>query len=161
MGTVVAKAYVEKLIKQLRKTGQNFALAESCTGGALAGEFVELAGVSSTFLGGVVAYSNFAKQSLLQIPRNHLKVYGAVSLPVAKSMAKNVREILNADYGISITGIAGPDGGSDEKPVGTVCFSVVGPQFEKVKECRFSGNRAKVQAQSREFAVSLLLENLN
>lgn len=151
---------ITNLIKKLKQQQQTFSVAESCTGGALAAEIVAMPGVSNVFAGGVVAYSNHAKRILLNIPKHQLEIYGAVSAPVAKAMAQNVREVLTTDFAVGITGIAGPDGGSESKPIGTVYISVVGPYFEKTKLCKFSGKRNDIQKQAREYAIDLLLEQL-
>lgn len=111
----------------LRSRGLTLALAESCTGGMVAARLTDVPGSSAYVRGGVVAYSNDVKRDTLNVPPALLEVHGAVSEPVAEAMAVGVRRAMNADLGVSVTGIAGPDGGTDEKPVGTVCFSVAGP----------------------------------
>lgn len=111
----------------LRSRGLTIALAESCTGGMVAARLTDVAGSSAYVLGGVVAYANAVKREVLHVPAVVLEANGAVSEPVAEAMAVGVRKALGADIGIAVTGIAGPDGGTPEKPVGTVCFSVCGP----------------------------------
>jgi nicotinamide-nucleotide amidase len=103
---------------------RTLAFAESCTGGALAARLVDQPGVSSVFRGGVVAYSNASKQALLGVPAGLLATHGAVSEPVAAAMATGARERFDADVAVATTGIAGPDGGTPQKPVGTVCFAL-------------------------------------
>lgn len=111
----------------LRESGLTIALAESCTGGMVAARLTDVPGSSAYVVGGVVAYANAVKQHTLGVPAELLDAHGAVSEPVAAAMADGVRRALHADIGVAVTGIAGPDGGSPDKPVGTVCFSVAGP----------------------------------
>jgi nicotinamide-nucleotide amidase len=111
----------------LAARGLTIATAESCTGGLVAGRLTDVPGSSAYVLGGVIAYSNDVKTSALGVPAPLIAEQGAVSEPVAASMAEGVRRGVGADIGVAITGIAGPDGGSPEKPVGTVWFAVAGP----------------------------------
>jgi nicotinamide-nucleotide amidase len=104
----------------LRRAGRTVAVAESCSGGLLAQRFTSVPGASDYFLGGVVAYANEAKTELLGVSRELLEEHGAVSEPVARAMAQGVRARLGADLGLSTTGISGPSGGSEEKPLGSV-----------------------------------------
>jgi nicotinamide-nucleotide amidase len=121
-----------ELVRQhLQKKGLTLALAESCTGGLLAARLTDLPGASAVLQGGVVAYANAAKTALLGVPEALLGSHGAVSESVALAMARGVRERLGAKVGVAATGIAGPDGGSPEKPVGTVCFALVGVAGER------------------------------
>jgi len=108
------------VINMLKKDGKTLSLAESCTGGNLGGRLVQVSGASEIFSGGVIAYSNEVKSGVLGVNPEIIQKYGAVSESVACAMAKGVRKLTGSDYGISITGIAGPGGGSFEKPVGTV-----------------------------------------
>lgn len=115
------------VLEQLRERGQTVAVAESCTGGGLGAALTAVPGSSDVVLGGVIAYSNAIKQALLGVPAVLLNQYGAVSDPVAEAMAEGVRQRTGADWGLAITGIAGPGGGSPEKPVGLVHIAVAGP----------------------------------
>ncbi len=117
--------------------GITLATAESCTGGAIAAKFTAMAGASAYFLGGVVSYSNEAKRDILGVSEQSLREYGAVSEAVAIEMAQGVRRITGADYAVSTTGIAGPTGGSDLKPIGTVWFGIATPNgsFAVKKSC--------------------------
>lgn len=132
------------------------AVAESCTGGQLSAWFTHAAGASDTFLGGVVAYSNQLKVSLLGVSKATLSAYGAVSVDVAQEMAEAILQLSGADIGISTTGIAGPSGGTKEKPVGLVYIGIATRMGTSVTECRFSGDRSSVQQQAVQKAITLL-----
>ncbi len=120
---------MEQLIHdRLIELGESLAVAESCTGGALAAKFTAMAGASAYFMGGVVSYSNEAKMDLLGVKDETLAAYGAVSEQVAIEMAEGVRRAMHSDYGVSTTGIAGPSGGTQEKPVGTVWIGIATPE---------------------------------
>lgn len=151
---------VTELISTMKAKQWTLCFAESCTGGSLSGLITEQAGVSKVFLGSIVAYANAAKVKLLNVSETLLMNHGAVSLEVARAMAIGARKALSADCCVSITGIAGPDGGTADKPVGTVCFSVSGPNFEETVSQHFLGDRLEVQAQSRDYALKLLLKYL-
>ena len=150
---------VQQLAQKLRSRQQTLSFAESCTGGLLSAQFVKEAGISDIYLGGVVAYDNRLKIDALEVPAHLLRSVGAVSREVALAMAQGAKSLTNSTWAVSITGIAGPSGGSDRKPVGTVCFGMVGPGFEKTTQQHFSGNRTDVQKSSAEFAARWLLEN--
>lgn len=129
--------------------------AESCTGGLFMGALTEVSGSSSWFTGGVVAYSNQVKVECLDVPAELIAAHGAVSEPVATAMAEGVRRTLNADVGVGITGIAGPTGGTETKPVGTVAIAVSGPGDRRVvRTVRLPGDRAMV----RQMAVNAALD---
>lgn len=131
-------ATVESLIHaQLLASGKTLAVAESCTGGALAAKFTAMAGASEYFNGGVVSYSDRSKMDILGVKSTTLESYGAVSEQTAIEMAEGVRKAMNSDYAIATTGIAGPTGGSDSKPIGTVWFGVATPNgsYASTKHC--------------------------
>ncbi|MEN9217285.1 MAG: CinA family nicotinamide mononucleotide deamidase-related protein, partial [Gloeomargarita sp. HHBFW_bins_162] len=128
----------------LSKRGETLAVAESCTGGLLGAMITEVAGSSGYFSGGVVAYANQVKQHLLGVPAEMLAEWGAVSAPVAEAMAKGVRERLDTTWGVSITGIAGPGGGTATKPVGLVYIGLAGADGKIASwEHRFSPERGR------------------
>ena len=149
-------ASVKRVFEVLAFREQTLSVVESCTGGKLSGAFAELPGVSSVFHGGLVVYSNRFKELLLKIDANLLVSMGAVSLPVAREMARQAKKELGTHWAVSVTGIAGPSGGSSDKPVGTVCFAVCGPGVELLDRQQFSGDRLQVQAQAVEHAVQML-----
>ena len=111
-------------------------------------------------MGSFVTYSNKMKKEILGVPPQILKTAGAVSQPVALYMAQGARSLVQTTWAVSITGIAGPTGGTDKKPVGTVCFATVGPGFEWTGTEIFSGSRNQVQQLSAEFAIRFLLEKV-
>ena len=115
------------VLEQLRQQQQTLSVAESCTGGGLGAELTAIPGCSDVFLGGVIAYSNAIKQTLLGVSPERLEQFGAVSDPVAQAMAEGVRRLTGSDWSIAVTGIAGPGGGSADKPVGLVHIAVAGP----------------------------------
>ena len=145
----------------LKAQGRTLALAESCTGGWIAKCCTDLSGSSAWFEAGFVTYSNRAKSEALGVRTASLQRYGAVSEIVAAEMARGARSAAHADWAISVTGIAGPDGGSPDKPVGTVCFGWVGPDDEPETEtCLFAGDRDEVRRQTVAHALDGLLGRL-
>jgi PncC family amidohydrolase len=141
----------------LIQRSQNFTIAESCTGGLVSALITSQAGSSNYYKGGVISYCDSVKEQSLGVPKALLKSVGAVSRPVAKLMAEGVRQNLSSDWGLSVTGIAGPSGGSIEKPVGTVFFSWVGPSFEKT-ECKNFGATLKREEIQKASAIYCLTE---
>ncbi len=141
---------------QLADRNETIALAESCTGGYLGSAITALPGASQLLLGGVIAYSNEVKVRELKVPLELIEEHGAVSAPVAGAMACNVRAALGATYGISITGIAGPTGGSDLKPVGTFFVGVASASTTETKHCLFVNERTYVQRYAAYAALELL-----
>jgi nicotinamide-nucleotide amidase len=135
------------------------ALAESCTGGLATSRLTDVPGSSAYVERGVVAYSNKAKVELLGVPESLIAEHGAVSEPVAIAMAEGIRDRAGVNVGIGITGIAGPGGGSVEKPVGTVCIAVAGAGTT-VRTFRFPGGREMVEAMSANWAIDLLRRHL-
>lgn len=144
----------------LRGNGWTLAFAESCTGGLLSASVTELAGVSDVFLGSVVSYSNEAKKDLLHVDDRTLKSVGAVSEETAREMVRGACRALRADAAVAVTGIAGPSGGTPDKPVGTVCFAAAVPGGEASATRHFAGDRVSVQRQSVEFALEFLERTL-
>lgn len=137
------------------------AVAESCSGGLLAMRITEVPGASDYFLGGIVSYANAAKERLLAVPGEVLAERGAVSPECARAMALGVKRAFGADYALAITGIAGPGGGTPEKPVGLVYIAVAGPEGEaEVRQHRFSGSRQGIRWSATEAALSLLLSRI-
>ena len=142
------------------------ALAESCTGGLVSTTLTDLAGSSDWFERGYITYSNEAKSECLDVPIEIIEAFGAVSEQVAKAMADGARRKADVNVAISITGIAGPTGGSPEKPVGTVCFGWsikqnVGDDVKTITITKqFSGDRQAVRVQACDYALSKLLELL-
>lgn len=141
----------------LRDGRQRLAVAESCTGGLLSERLTDAAGASDFFVGGVVCYSNSVKQRILGVRAATLARHGAVSAPAAQELAHGVRHRLAADWGLAITGIAGPAGGSGEKPVGTVFIAIEGTDgASQVQQLRLFGNRDKIRRSSAQGALDLL-----
>jgi PncC family amidohydrolase len=150
----------EKIAKSLIKAKKTIAVAESCTGGLLTHRLTNVSGSSAFLMATVVSYSNASKIRILKIPSTLIKKYGAVSLPVAQSMAQNIRKLIKTDIGVSITGIAGPTGGTKEKPVGLV-FIAVSKGGQTISEQNiFKGSRLQVKEQATERALALLLKQL-
>ncbi len=137
----------------LRELGWTIAAAESCTGGLLTSRLTDVPGSSAYVELAVVAYSNRAKEELLGVPRALLQAHGAVSEPVAEAMADGIRRRARSDIGVGITGIAGPDGGTPAKPVGTVCIAVAGPWGVSVRTRLFSGDREMVKMLASQAAL--------
>ncbi len=137
--------------------GATVAVAESCTGGLILGRLTSVSGSSAWVTGGVVAYANVVKVQQLGVPQELLDAHGAVSEPVALAMAAGVRAALDTTYGLAVTGIAGPTGGTDEKPVGTVVIAAAGPGGEAVViTFRFPGDRAMVRQMSVQSGLDML-----
>ncbi len=144
----------------LTEAGRTLTTAESCTGGLVAERLTRVAGSSAYFLGGVVSYTNELKTRLLGVPEEMIAANGAVSEPVARAMAAGGRERYGADYGVGITGIAGPGGGSAEKPVGIVHVAMAGPGGVVHRRVTFPGGRARVRQQSSQLALELVRRDL-
>ena len=144
----------------LGANGQKLATAESCTGGWVAQCLTAIAGSSDWFERGFVTYSNEAKQEMLGVARETLDRHGAVSVAAAQPMAQGALRRSRADWPVAITGIAGPSGGSPDKPVGTVCFGWAGPDgFTTTELCHLAGSRAEVRAQSVAYALHGVLQH--
>lgn len=150
------------VVAQLSVKNWTVGFAESCTGGLISSQLTELPGVSKIYKGSVVSYSNQVKAEVLGVPEKDLQDHGAVSSVVAIKMAKGAKSILKTNIALSVTGVAGPSGGSDDKPVGLVYIAVVGPEFEKVERHVFKGSngeqlsRHEIQLESSKKAWELL-----
>jgi len=151
---------VELVFRALRERGLTLALAESCTGGGLARDLTERPGASAVFPGGVVAYSNESKQSLLGVPGDLLEKHGAVSEACAGALALGAKERFGADWALAVTGIAGPEGGTPDKPVGTVWLGLAGPTRLETRRLDLRGNREQIRARAAGQAWAWLLEML-
>lgn len=150
----------ERVHEILTARGLKLAVAESCTGGTIASKFTAIAGASQYFMAGVVSYSNASKRDILGVSQESIDRYGAVSEQVAREMAEGVRRIAGADYTIATTGIAGPTGGSDEKPVGTVWMAVATPT-KTIAIMRNSGtDRGQIISRASAYAIELLYNEL-
>jgi nicotinamide-nucleotide amidase len=165
---------MHQLIQALLDRKQTVSFAESCTGGQLSALMTENPGVSAIYMGSVVSYANEAKVEFLGVGRDSLQQNGAVSEIVARQMAQGLCRRFHTDWGVSITGVAGPTGGTADKPVGTVWIAVAGPKLVKasqnsqetrndlaeikeVKKYLFGGDRKQVQGQAVQAAMDLLL----
>jgi nicotinamide-nucleotide amidase len=160
-------ALARELADILVERGWKIAVAESCTGGLVCATLTDLAGSSDWFERGYITYSNEAKTECLEVSAKTIESFGAVSEQVAKAMAEGSRQNANAHVAISITGIAGPTGGSPEKPVGTVCFgwtikeSVTGDIGNTTTLTEhFNGDRQKIREQARDYALTKLIQLL-
>ncbi|NLI10283.1 MAG: nicotinamide-nucleotide amidohydrolase family protein [Elusimicrobia bacterium] len=149
-------AQVLKIIFTKKKL--TLSLAESCTGGLISSMITSVPGSSVFYLGGVNSYSNLSKTKILSVKKSTLKKYGAVSLECAEEMALGVKKIFGSDFSVSVTGIAGPGGGTKKKPVGTVCFAFCSPNFKYSVSVFFDGDRDFVRMSAANFALFGLLK---
>ena len=146
-----------KLGKILTEKKLTISCAESCTGGLLTSRLTDVAGSSNYVQGGIVSYSNEIKNSVLKVKADTLKNFGAVSEQTARQMSANVRELFNTNIGVGVTGIAGPGGGTPEKPVGTVYISVSNSDKTIVERFNFSGSRSEIKNQACDAAMSMVI----
>jgi nicotinamide-nucleotide amidase len=136
---------LSNVVEKLTQEGKTIATAESCTGGMIGSILTEVSGVSDIYMGGAVTYSNQAKMDMIGVKKETLDKFGAVSKETAIEMAGGIRKVLNTSFGISSTGIAGPTGGTPEKPVGLVYIAICGENALEYKELRLSGSRQDVR----------------
>ena len=151
---------IEKIVKELEKAQATVAVAESCTGGMVSASLVDYPGVSACFKEGYVTYSNEAKERLVRVSHQTLEQFGAVSEQTAREMAEGAARAAKAEAALSATGIAGPGGGTAEKPVGLVYIGCYLNGKTTVKECRFTGNRMENRLHTVETALEMLKERL-
>lgn len=150
----------EVVLGRLGELGQTLSVAESCTGGGLGSRLTGISGSSRSFVGGVISYSNELKQQLLGVRGETLGRFGAVSAEVVEQMAEGARSRCGTEWGLAITGIAGPAGGSAEKPVGTVWFGLAGPSGTSREHGLFPGDRTRVRQQATQYALDMLRRKL-
>jgi nicotinamide-nucleotide amidase len=151
---------VEKIIEKLTKMEQTISFAESCTGGRIAAAFTAISGASAVLHGSCVTYSNDIKHLWLGVTNEVLENHGAVSEPCVVQMLEGIQRMTGSDYAIAVSGIAGPTGGTELKPVGTVYVGIQTPFAQQVFHCNFSGPREAVQEQSTVFAIEKMAEVL-
>lgn len=154
----MAKEIEQEIAELLIRNHMTVTTAESCTGGLVAGRLINAAGISAAYRQGYITYANEAKHKLLGVKNKTLRKHGAVSRQTAKQMAKGAAAAAKADAAISVTGIAGPDGGTKEKPVGLVYIGCYVQEKVTVKECHFSGSRSEIRQATVESALILLRE---
>ena len=146
---------IGRLLKKKKKT---LALAESCTGGLVSHWLTNVSGASAYFLGSVISYSNNAKESLLGVPKENIKKYGAVSRETALRMAKGAKTVFGADIAAAVSGIAGPGGGTKEKPVGIAFIAVVSGERVKTRKIICKGSRKSIKTQFADAVLMMILE---
>ena len=144
------------VLSGLAGRGETLAVAESCTGGGVGAALTSIPGASEVFLGGVIAYADRLKTGLLAVPAETIAVHGAVSGQCARAMAQGARRATGADWAVSVTGVAGPGGGSSGKPVGTVWVAVEGPGEHATERYLLSGSRGEVREASVTAALALV-----
>ncbi len=140
----------------LKEKGFTLSCAESCTGGLLTSRLTDVAGCSEYFQGSIVAYSNDIKKNMLGVKEETLNLFGAVSEQTALAMAIGIRQLFQTTIGVSITGIAGPGGGTAEKPVGLVYVAVSGPTGDTIKKFNFNGDRTEIKQKVVDAALVLI-----
>jgi nicotinamide-nucleotide amidase len=162
VSSLINTSLIEELAKILLKNQWRLTTAESCTGGLVAASLTALAGSSEWFERGYVTYSNDSKSEDIGVDAHLIQDHGAVSIQVAKAMAVGAKQSSNSNIALSITGIAGPTGGSKEKPVGTVCFAWILNNDQVFSETKlFTGNRSEIRDAASEFALSQLTRLLS
>ncbi len=152
------EAIEEKIVKKLKEKGWQVTSAESCTGGMIASRLVNVAGVSDIFMEGYITYANSAKHKLLGVRKDTLDTWGAVSSQVAEQMARGAAEQAEAQAAVAVTGIAGPDGGTPQKPVGLVYIGCYADGETVVTENHFEGSRLEIRQKTAQAALELLFE---
>lgn len=154
------KMIEEKVVARLKEKGWQVTCAESCTGGMIAATLVNVAGVSDVFMESYVTYANASKHKLIGVEEEMLETYGAVSRQVAEQMAKGAAKAASAQAAVAVTGIAGPDGGTPDKPVGLVYIGCFVDGKTVVTENHFKGSRMEIREQTTQAALALLYKCL-
>ena len=147
------KNIVKEIILELTKRGETISFAESCTGGRIASAFTAISGASLVLNGSCVTYSNQIKHQWLGVDEKVLNQYGAVSEECVSQMLDGIQKMAHSDYAIAVSGVAGPSGGTELKPVGTVYIGFLTPTNKKIFHCKFSGLREDIQEQSTEYSI--------
>jgi len=155
-GGAGVRGVAERLVALLDACGMTCATAESCTGGGVGAAITAIPGSSAVYLGGVVSYANEVKSGVLGVKEETLSAFGAVSSETAAEMAAGARRLTGADIAVSVTGVAGPGGGTPEKPVGLVWFGIASAECVRTEKALFSGNRARVREQAAVHALGML-----
>lgn len=150
----------EKVVNELTKRGLTITTAESCTGGLIGATLVNVSGVSNVYHQGFITYANEAKHAELGVKNKTLKKYGAVSRQTARQMAKGAAKHAKADVAVAVTGIAGPGGGTEEKPVGTVFIGCYVKGVTKVKEFHFEGTRSEIRELTVKNALAFVYRQI-
>lgn len=151
----------EKVVRMLSKHSLSLSTAESCTGGLVAGRITSVPGASECFEGGFITYSNTAKNRLIGVPGELIEKYGAVSTETARAMAEGARKKLGTDVAVAVTGIAGPTGGTTDKPVGTVYIAVAREGATGVRKFQFTGTRHAIRRQTAEDALQFVFDEIS
>lgn len=146
----------KNLVELLKASGKTCATAESCTGGMIGSLITAVPGSSDVYLGGVVSYANSVKENVLGVSNNTLESFGAVSGECAREMALGVKKITNADIAVSVTGIAGPGGATEDKPVGLVWFGLATNDTVRVEKAIFAGSRDEVRKSAAMHALGMI-----
>ena len=146
------------VISKLKRENLTLATAESCTGGLVGKCLTDIAGASAVYLGGVISYTNGVKRRLLGVEQSTLDVCTAVSRETAKEMARGAREVIKSDLGVSVTGLAGPDGDGTGRPVGLVYIAIDNGGFSFCKELHLEGDRASVREQAAQAVLQMILD---
>ncbi len=149
----------KRLLEEFTKRNLTLAIGESCTGGLLASYIVSIPGASKYFLGGIIAYSNDIKMRILGVRKETIEKYGAVSEECVKEMVLGIAKLFKSDVSIAITGIAGPSGGTKEKPVGLVYIAILHKNL-KVEKQVFSGERNEIREKVARRAIEILIDNI-
>jgi len=152
--------HTNTIINKLKQSNKTITFAESCTGGRIAAEFTAVSGASSVLNGSVISYANEIKSKWLGVKEETLTQYGAVSKETVEEMLSGILKMASADYAIAVSGIAGPTGGTDEKPVGTVYIGIKNSDHSIVQLHHFKGDRESIQKQATTHAITLLENNL-
>ena len=154
------RALAEAVLELSRARGWTLATAESCTGGLVGARLTEVPGASDAYVGGIVAYSNDVKRARLAVRAETLREHGAVSAETAAEMATGARHALAADVAVAVTGVAGPGGGTPDKPVGLVYITVDSPDGSSTEKLQIGGDRQRIREQATETALRLVHRHL-